>query len=74
MRIVYSAFLVFLYGIYVDINTNRFYRILNNSISKSIPMTSPRIITLSQRNYERRIKFLNMIKRIDLEIAKHKSM
>lgn len=74
MKLIYNALIIFIYGIYTELSQLQLKKIIRSNISKSIPLTSQRLIVLSTKNYERRVKFLNMSERFNLEIAKQCQM
>lgn len=70
MKNVYNALIVFFYAIYCKGYTAHFEGVVKNNLDKSIPLTSKKLIIMSEKIYKRNVKFLNMAEKFELEIEK----
>ena len=74
MKILFCAVWVYFYGLYADYINHRFNRLVIEAYCNSMPLTSARLVSLSQKSYLKSRKFSDMAEKLNLEIAKRRSL
>ena len=74
MKILSMSFLLFFYGLYIELSAFRLNRKIRRLIIAKKPLTSPRLCLAAQRCGYLRASFANLSERLNLEIAKQYEM